>query len=82
MNTTTCRRCGARIVFIKTLKGKYMPCDELPVHYQMNGEGNRKIVTPVGVVVTGSIVKDPGKATGHGYVPHWSTCTAPDQFRK
>lgn len=25
---------------------------------------------------------DPAEATGWGYVPHWSTCNAPDKFRK
>jgi len=30
----TCKRCGAPIVFIKTPKGKWMPCNEGLVEYK------------------------------------------------
>lgn len=81
-NITKCRSCGAPIVWIKTLAGKSMPCDATPVNYRNNPDGRTKLVTPAGCVVSGEIVTDPANATGTGYIPHWSTCNAPDSFRK
>lgn len=80
--TSTCRGCGDAIVWIKTVSGKSMPCDVSPVYYRMTGDGNEKIVTPNGVVLSCEIVTDPNRATGFGYVPHWSTCSKADRFRK
>ena len=82
LKTTKCRSCGAEIVFIKTCAGKSMPCDATPVYYRITGEGGQKIVTPDGIVLTGEVVSNPEDANGYGYTPHWSTCNAPDKFRK
>ena len=79
---TTCRSCAARIVFIKTRAGKSMPCDPAPVRYRLNPESSTKVVTMAGDVVSCEIVTDQGEADGTGYTPHWSTCNAPDKFRK
>ena len=78
----TCRGCGAEIVWIRTVSGKSMPCDATPVYYKMDAVGKEKIVTPNGVVVSCEIVTDPNVATGFGFVPHWSTCSKADNFRK
>lgn len=82
MRTGTCRGCGASIVWIGMTSGKSMPCNADAVYYKMSADGTDKIVTPNGVVVTCNIVADPNIADGVGYVPHWSTCSSPDQFRK
>ena len=34
MKTTTCKACGRPIVWIRTTKGKSMPCDDEPVAYK------------------------------------------------
>lgn len=39
-------------------------------------------MTPAGDVISCEPVDNPAEATGWGYVPHWSTCNAPDKFRK
>ena len=44
--------------------------------------GNTKLVTPAGDVISCEAVDDPAEAQGWGYTPHWSTCNAPDSFRK
>lgn len=77
---STCKSCGAPLIWIKTLAGKYMPCDIIAVHYKARGIGKDKVVTPEGAVVSCDIVGI-GDADGYGYVPHWSTCNAPDSFR-
>lgn len=82
MRAGICKGCGASIVWIGTTGGKSMPCDSEAVYYKMNASGKDKIITKNGVVITCDIVADPNIATGIGYVPHWSTCTVPDRFRK
>lgn len=82
MRVTTCKSCGAPIVWIKTIGGKSMPCDAEEVYYIQRQNGAKRIVTPNGEVLACKMTDIPEKATGVGYVPHWSTCTAPEQFRR
>lgn len=70
-----CKACGKKIAFIETEKGKKMPVDaEKTTIVRQNGE-----------VQTGPelklIVNEHGEMVA-GYVPHWSTCSSPDKFRK
>lgn len=46
MKTTTCKTCGNPIVWIRTTKGKSMPCDANPLAYKEEWGGKEKIVTP------------------------------------
>lgn len=82
MRMATCRSCGAQIVFIRTTAGKSMPCDAEPKSFKYKPGSDTKLVTPSGVVVSCEIVANPEEADGYGYTPHWSTCNAPDKFRK
>lgn len=82
MNTGTCRSCGKPIVWIRTRAGKSMPCDAQPVNYRIKPRGDTKLVTLAGDVISCEPVKDPAEAQGWGYTPHWSTCNAPDKFRR
>ena len=77
-----CRSCRAKILWIETASGKKMPCNAEPVYYKTTGEGNDKVMTPEGVIISCDLVTDPSEADGLGYTPHWSTCNAPDKFRK
>lgn len=82
MNKSTCHGCGARIVFIKMVSGKYMPCDPAPVYYVRDSRGKDVIVLGCGITVSGSIVKDPSRPCDVGYRPHWATCPKAKSFKR
>ena len=66
MKVTTCKSCGAKIVWIKTQNGRSMPCDEEQVEYQKNYRGSA--LTPI--------------VDGIGYVSHFATCPNADKHRR
>ena len=72
-----CKGCGAEILWI----GK-IPCDPEQVTYWEKAKAKGKVVTPNGMVLSCEFSGDPNKATGVGYVSHWSTCPCADQFRR
>lgn len=78
----TCKACGAPIVWIKTPKGKAMPCDAQPVYYEAEPHGTKRIVKQNGEVIACEYAVDPAEATGTGYIPHWATCPAANEFRE
>ena len=81
MKTSTCRGCGARIVWIRTLAGKSMPCDAQPVAFMPSGTGGQMVVTPDGRVVRADVVK--GDSSGSlGYISHFATCPKSKDFRR
>ena len=82
MNTSTCRGCGAPIIWIRTSGGKSMPCDPEVKTYWQSPTGLHKIVTPNGEVVSASLEGDPQTATGIGYTSHFATCPQAGKFRK
>lgn len=75
---STCNRCGAVIVWIRTPAGKAMPCDAKPVYILQEG-GPEKAVLKDGRVVSCRYTQDPDQATGMGYVPHFATCKPSQQ---
>ena len=58
----TCSGCGKRVVWIKTVNGKNMPCDPNIVNYALDPKGKEKIVTPTGKVVCGTTGAEPGES--------------------
>ncbi len=82
MGTCTCKSCGKPIQWIRTPSGRSMPCDTRPVNYRIKPGGSTKLVTPAGNVISCEPVDDPAEDQGWGYTPHWSTCDAPDSFRR
>lgn len=82
MSKGTCRSCGKPILWIRTRAGKSMPCDPKPINYKIRPGSSTKLVTPGGDVISCEPVSDPADGQGWGYVPHWSTCNAPDNFRR
>lgn len=76
-----CKSCGKEIFFIKTKQGKFMPCDTAP-HSVIVGEGNMILLTKNGDVVRGKPASYDDGADTTGYISHFSTCPAADQFRK
>ncbi len=70
-----CKYCKSEIIWVKTRKGKAMPCDPQLVPFITGGKG--RIVTPNGKVLACTICEteeEKEKADGAGYIPHWSTC--------
>ena len=90
MNTTTCRACGAPIIFIKTTAGKTMPCDTEVIPFYAGADGVHGIetfVTTDGQIKRGyryGNISELGKTENQlaGYISHFATCTNPDFFRK
>ena len=81
MTKSTCRGCGAPILWIKTPGGKSMPCDPAPVYYRIVPGGKDKVVTNRGEVVSCEIVSG-ADATDAGYRPHWATCPHAGNFKR
>lgn len=73
-----CKSCNAPIIFIKTRKGKSMPCDAKPVRFDLEIKGRDLIVTEDGDVVRGRISKD-GADTG--YKSHYASCPHAAEYR-
>lgn len=75
MSHGTCKACKKSIIWIQTPAGKNMPVDPGIKFYTLNQQdGQHKLVTPGGRIVTCDLVDIPEEATGMGYVPHWATC--------
>lgn len=81
MGRSKCKGCGAEIVWIKTDKGKSMPCDPDPVPYWERRGAPGKVVTPNGIVVSCDFEGPRETSTGIGYVFHFSTCPKANDFR-
>lgn len=81
MKRGNCRGCGADIVWIQTTAGKSMPCDPEPVIYWAKKGASGKVVTPNGEVISCVFEGDINKATGIGYISHFSTCPEAGSFR-
>ena len=78
----TCRGCGAEILWIPTPAGKSMPCNSEQVTYWERPGSTGKVVTPNGQVISCEFEGDLAKATGIGYISHFSTCPAAGRFRR
>lgn len=79
-----CRGCGKEIIFVKTPKGNFIPCNPSRVIFSKPGEGKTLVVKLNGEVISCTIGAgdDITHAVGVGYIPHWSTCKAASRFRK
>ena len=75
MNRSTCKSCGASIVWIRTRSGRSMPCDAKPVNYCTKPGGSTKLVTPAGDVISCEPVDDPAEATGWAMFPTGAPAT-------
>ena len=77
-----CRGCGQEITWIKMKTGKSMPVDPERIMYWDDENGKDVLVTLDGETVTCSLTGDINKATGYGYVSHFATCPASNNFRR
>lgn len=78
---TTCKSCGAPIIWIQSPKGKWIPCDEGLVPYVEDKNGKSSIVTQRGEIIRCRFV-NADEATGFGRVSHWGTCPNAEQHRR
>ena len=83
-----CRGCGKLIVWTKMKSGKPMPCDPEVIQFVNGADGKHGIetfITPDGETKRGYRNRQqPGKSENQliGYVPHWATCPARNQFKR
>ena len=59
-----------------------MPCNSEQVTYWERPGSTGKVVTPNGQVISCEFEGDLAKATGIGYISHFSTCPAAGRFRR
>ena len=78
-----CKKCGAPIVFIKTPKGKWMPCNEGMVEYLAGDapEFDDYVVNQDGELIHCTFDFQ-CRPTGCARIPHWATCPYADDFRR
>ena len=71
---SVCKGCKSIILFIRTLKGKWMPCDSEKVVAKMNDK--------ITLVLDTGEIKRKAACGESGYVPHWGTCLSAKKFKK
>ena len=77
---TTCKGCGARIIWLQTTNGKMLPCNPSPVGYREREGARGKVMTQGGRVVSCDFTNEPGAETG--YIPHFATCPNAADFKR
>jgi len=77
-NYSTCKGCGANVLWLKTTAGKWMICNRPLISFEPGG-GPETFVQPDGKVVRGRR-KENGSAAG--YIAHWATCPQRKDFKK
>ena len=70
---SNCKKCGNRILWLRTPAGKNMPVDPNLINYREVPGGKERIVTPNGMVIAGERC-NPDEADGVGYISHFATC--------
>ena len=70
---SNCKKCGNRILWLRTPAGKNMPVDPNLINYREVPGGKERIVTPNGMVIAGER-SNPDEADGVGYISHFATC--------
>ena len=83
MPNGTCRGCGASIVWVKTEKGKHMPCNpQLVPYWERPGAAGKIILQQSGRVVSCEFDGPREEVTGFGYISHFSTCPQSRQLKE
>lgn len=72
---TRCQRCGEFIVFVRTERGKQMPCDQRQRAFIKDPNGKTMIMTRAGKLIRCYLTDDVESATGFGYLPHFASCS-------
>ena len=69
-----CQKCGFMIVFNRTVKGAYMPCDTPSVWYKPDPNGKDTILDDRGEIVKGWILREKADGLQLGHKPHFISC--------
>ena len=78
-----CKSCGAGIWFIPMRSGKTMPVNDQPVPFVPSNDGPGTYITEDGVTHKGRPwVHGKDGFYDLGYVSHFSTCPAAEEFRR
>lgn len=77
---TTCKGCGAQIIWRQTKNGKMLPCDPTPVGYREREKARGKVMTADGRIVSCDFTNEPDAPTGN--IPHFATCPKAADFKK
>lgn len=76
------KKCGAEIIFIRTIGGNLLPCDPKQVCYWKGMLNKSRVVTPSGEVIACELDGIPSEVAGIGYIPHFSRCRVPKKSGK
>lgn len=76
-----CRSCGARILWVKTPAGRWMPVDEGLHGFRLAEHGKDTLVNDQGEVIKCTLDFE-GEPDGLAHMPHWATCPNADMHRK
>ena len=85
-----CKGCGREIIFVRSVKGKMIPCDPgMITFYPDEKNGDQVYVDTEGRVVKGYPKEDGSFCGGfgdwaarHGYISHFATCPQAERFRR
>lgn len=70
-----CKRCGAKIRYVKTKAGKVMPVDwSVQEFIQDELYGKERILLTNGEMISCRFLQYGEEETGTGFVPHFATC--------
>lgn len=81
MGISKCRGCGADLIYIRTPKGRHMPCDPPLVPYWPREGGPGRVVALDGRVVACDL-EGPRETARFGRVSHFATCPAAERFKR
>ena len=77
---TTCKKCGAPIIWRLSPEGKWMPLDEGLIPYRANPNGKDTLFDINGDPIRCDITED--QPDGLARKSHFATCPFADDFRR
>lgn len=79
MQPKTCEYCGCGLTFLRTKKGKWMPCERKMHYYRDDPHGRDTLILGTGEVIRCTIDDDTKDFDGAGFKPHWGSCPVRDK---
>ena len=80
MGAARCRTCGKPIQFVRTVRGKMMPCEDVRVFICETGrKGDRVFLNEDGEIIRGYLTNRDSPAAQSAYEPHFAACRPPAQ---
>ena len=76
-----CKKCGEPLIWKKSPKGHWIPCDEGLVEYKADPLGKDVVINDKGEVIRCVLIFK-GKPDGLARKPHWATCPYANEFRR